>query len=249
MKKIFFILLVFCTTIGFGQNEALFEQANKAYADGNYEDAIKKYESILDKGETAVSLYYNLANAHYKLNHIAPSIYYYEKALQLAPNDADVKNNIQFARNMAMDDIEDVQRTGIAKTIDDLIATFSFNTWAMLAIVFMVLFVILFLFYYYGRTTLSKRIFFITSMVSILLCIVSVYFAFSQQNIQLNNNYAIVFAEEAGVRSEPNLRGEPAFLLHEGTKAKLLEKYQEWYKIEIADGKQGWMLKENLKEL
>ena len=86
-------------------------------------------------------------------------------------------------------------------------------------------------------------------MVSILLCIVSVYFAFSQQNIQLNNNYAIVFAEEAGVRSEPNLRGEPAFLLHEGTKAKLLEKYQEWYKIEIADGKQGWMLKENLKEL
>ena len=59
----------------------------------------------------------------------------------------------------------------------------------------------------------------------------------------------IVFAEEAGVRSEPNLRGEPAFLLHEGTKAKLLENYQEWYKIEIADGKQGWMLKENLKEL
>ena len=86
-------------------------------------------------------------------------------------------------------------------------------------------------------------------MVSILLCIVSVCFAFSQQNIQLNNNYAIVFAEEAGVRSEPNLRGEPAFLLHEGTKAKLLENYQEWYKIEIADGKQGWMLKENLKEL
>ena len=249
MKKIFFIILVFCTTIGFGQNESLFEKANKAYADGNYEEAVKDYESILDKGEASVSLYYNLANAHYKLNHIAPSIYYYEKALQLAPNDADVKNNIQFARNMAMDDIENVDRRGISKTIDSLIATFSFNTWGMIAIAFMVVFVILFLFYYYGRSTLSKRIFFITSMISILFCIASVVFAFTQQSIQLDNNYAIVFSEEAGVRSEPNLRGEPAFVLHEGTKTKLLEDYQEWYKIEIADGKQGWMLKENLKEL
>ncbi len=249
MKKIFLIILVFCTTIGFGQNETLFEDANKAYADGNYEEAITSYEKILNKGEASVSLYYNLANAHYKLNHIAPSIYYYEKALQLAPNDSDVKNNIQFARNMAMDDIQSVERTGISKTIDNLIATFSFDTWAMFAIGFMLIFVILFLFYYYGRSTLVKRIFFIGSMLSILLCIASVIFAFSQQNIQLNNNYAIVFAEEAGVRSEPNLRGEPSFLLHEGTKAKLLENYQEWYKIEIADGKQGWTLKENLKEL
>ena len=249
MKKIFLIILVFCTTIGFGQNETLFEDANKAYAGGNYEEAITSYEKILNKGEASVSLYYNLANAHYKLNHIAPSIYYYEKALQLAPNDSDVKNNIQFARNMAMDDIQSVERTGISKTIDNLIATFSFDTWAMFAIGFMLIFVILFLFYYYGRSTLVKRIFFIGSMLSILLCIASVIFAFSQQNIQLNNNYAIVFAEEAGVRSEPNLRGEPSFLLHEGTKAKLLENYQEWYKIEIADGKQGWTLKENLKEL
>ncbi len=249
MKKVFLIILVFCTTVGFAQNEAVFEKANKAYADGNYEEAIASYENILNEGEASVSLYYNLANAHYKLNHIAPSIYYYEKALQLEPNDSDVKNNIQFARNMAMDDIQSVERTGISKTFDDLIATFSYNTWGSIAIGFMLIFVILFLFYYYGRSTLVKRIFFIGSIVSVVLCIASVIFAFSQENIQLNNNYAIVFAEEAGVRSEPNLRGEPSFLLHEGTKTKLLENYQEWYKIEIADGKQGWILKENLKEL
>ena len=148
-----------------------------------------------------------------------------------------------------MDDIQSVERTGISKTFDDLIATFSYNTWGSIAIGFMLIFVILFLFYYYGRSTLVKRIFFIGSIVSVVLCIASVIFAFSQENIQLNNNYAIVFAEEAGVRSEPNLRGEPSFLLHEGTKTKLLENYQEWYKIEIADGKQGWILKENLKEL
>ncbi|WBL22188.1 SH3 domain-containing protein [Zunongwangia sp. HRR-M8] len=249
MKKILFIILVFCTTIGFAQNNSLFEEANKQYADGNYQKAITAYEKILDGGQASVSLYYNLGNAHYKLNHIAPSIYYYEKALQLKPNDADVKNNIQFAKNMAMDDIENIEQTGVSKIVNSLISTFSFNTWAMIAIGFMISFVILFLLYYYGRSVLLKRVLFSAAIVCIICSIISVIFAFNQQNLQLNNNYAIVFSAEADVRSEPNLRGDPSFVLHEGTKAKLLENYQEWYKIELADGKQGWIKKDNIKEL
>ncbi|MDN3596105.1 tetratricopeptide repeat protein [Zunongwangia endophytica] len=249
MKKIFFIILVFCTTVGFAQSESIFENANKQYADGNYEQAIKAYEKILDEGEASVSVYYNLGNAHYKLNHIAPSIFYYEKALQLKPNDADVKNNIQFARNMAMDDIETIEQTGVSKTVNNLISTFSFNTWGIIAIGFMMLFVVLFLLYYYGRSVLLKRVLFATAVVCIICSVISVIFAFNQQNLQLDNNYAIVFSAEADVRSEPNLRGEPSFVLHEGTKTKLLENYQEWYKIELADGKQGWIKKDSIKEL
>lgn len=249
MKKIFFIILVFCTTVGFAQNESIFENANKQYADGNYEEAINAYEKILDEGEASVSVYYNLGNAHYKLNHIAPSIYYYEKALQLKPNDADVKNNIQFARNMAMDDIENIEQTGVSKTVNNLISTFSFNTWGIIAIGFMLLFVFLFLLYYYGRSVLLKRILFAAAIVCIICSVASVIFGFNQQNLQLDNKYAIVFSTEAGVRSEPNLRGEPSFILHEGTKTKLLESYQEWYKIELADGKQGWIKKDDISKL
>lgn len=249
MKKILIICILFCTTIGFGQNKALFSKANQAYADGNYEEAIKAYDEIIANGEASVALYFNLGNAHYKLNHIAPSIYNYEKALQLAPNDSDVKNNIEFARNMAMDAIEPVTHTGLSKTINSIIATFNYDTWGVFAIVGMVLFAICFLCYYYSVSSLSKRILFAVAIVFVCGSIASVVFAYNQRASLLNTRYGIVFSEEAPVRSEPNLRGDASFVLHEGTKAEILENFQEWYKIEIADGKQGWTKKENLKKL
>ncbi|MDO1514771.1 tetratricopeptide repeat protein [Maribacter confluentis] len=41
-----------------------------------------------------------MGNAYYKLNKIAESIYYYEKALLLAPNDQEIKTNLSYAQNM-----------------------------------------------------------------------------------------------------------------------------------------------------
>ena len=68
------------------------------YNQGKYAEAIDKYKAILETKNHSAALYFNLANAHYKLNNIAPSIYYYEKALQLAPNDPDIKNNLALPK-------------------------------------------------------------------------------------------------------------------------------------------------------
>src|SRR5690554_7793015 len=67
---------------------------------------IYSWKDILQNDEVSAELYYNLGNAYYRLNQIGPSIYYYEKALQLAPNDADIKNNLAFAENARIDAIE-----------------------------------------------------------------------------------------------------------------------------------------------
>lgn len=241
-----FLLLGFA---GFSQNENLFDEANSAYQEGNYEEAVSKYEEILDNGEASAELYYNLGNSYYKLNKVAPSIYYYEKALQLKPGDEDIQNNIEFARNMAIDDIEEVEQTGIGQWINGLISVFSFSTWAVLGILFSVFFVILFLFYYFSHTPLYKRILFGSAIASIILCIVSVIFAFQQQSYIEDNQYAIIFSEEAEVRDEPNLRGDSSFELHEGTKARVLEDFQQWSRIELANGAQGWVQSDNLRKL
>jgi len=45
------------------------------------------------------------------------------------------------------------------------------------------------------------------------------------------------------VRSEPNLRSNELFLLHEGTKLKVLETFQDWIKLELSNGAQGWITK------
>ncbi|MGB6268044.1 MAG: tetratricopeptide repeat protein, partial [Olleya sp.] len=77
MKQLLYIFLFFCGSIT-AQNNAVFDLANTLYNQGKYSEAITKYESILDTKQHSADLYYNLGNAHYKLNNIAPSIYYYE---------------------------------------------------------------------------------------------------------------------------------------------------------------------------
>ena len=104
-----------------------------------------------------------------KLNRIAPSIYYYEKALQLAPNDKDIKNNLSFANNMTIDAIEVVPEIGLTKITNQVINTFNLDTWAMLSIVCVIVFVILFLSYYYSYSSSRKRLAFLVSIMAFIL--------------------------------------------------------------------------------
>lgn len=249
MKKLIFLCFFLLGSMSFAQNDILFEEANSAYQAGDYDTAVAIYEEILDNGETSAALYYNLGNAYYKLNKVAPSIFYFEKALQLDPDDEDIKNNVEFARNMAIDDIETIEKTGFDSWFNQIISVFTFSTWALLAIAFSVLFVFFFLWYYFSVRPLVKRILFGAAIASLVFCISSVVFAFQQKAFIENNQFAIVFSEEAEVRDEPSLRGESSFELHEGTKAKVLENYQEWSRIELANGAQGWMKTDNLRKL
>ena len=75
MKPIFYLILFVSLSLSkaHAQSDDLFQKANAAYAEGKYEAAVQAYEEILASGQTSAELHYNLANAHYKLNHIAPS--------------------------------------------------------------------------------------------------------------------------------------------------------------------------------
>ncbi|TRO67479.1 SH3 domain-containing protein [Christiangramia sabulilitoris] len=249
MRKLILICFLFISFSGFSQNDDIFEEANTAYQQGNYQEAVKGYEAILANGETSAELYFNLGNAHYKLNHVAPSIYYYEKALQLDPTDEDIQNNIEFARNMAIDDIESIEKTGFDQWLISFTSFFNYTTWAVMAIIFSICFVSLFLLYYFSGRPLYKRLFFGGAMLSALLSVLSVIFAFQQQDFIQDNQYAIIFKEEIEVRDEPNLRGEASYELHEGTKARVLEDYQEWSRIELANGAQGWVKSADIRML
>ena len=249
MKRLLFTLLVLVSFGVFAQNQTLFEKANALYNDGKYAEAIDKYEAILATKNESAELYFNLGNANYKLNNIAPSIYYFEKALQLAPNDADIKNNLSFARNMTIDAIDVLPEGGIAKFVKKLTNTMSFDGWAKLAVAFVFSFVVLFLAYYFAYSTIRKRMAFIGSLAALVLICISLSLAFHKYNLDKRDRPAIVFVQESKVKSEPNNRSEEAFRLHEGTKVQILDTVEDWKKIKLADGKSGWIAKQDIKAL
>ncbi|TYA60185.1 SH3 domain-containing protein [Formosa maritima] len=249
MKQLVYIFAFLLSFSSIAQNGSLFEQGNALYNEGDFDQAILKYEAILNNGEHSAELYFNLANAHYKLNHIAPSIFYYEKALQLAPNDREIQNNAAFARNMTIDAIGSVPEVGLSNYIKNITNKLSFDSWAKISIIFVCLFVALFLFYYFAYSTTRKRVSFISSMVCVGLTCITIAFAFHKFNLDKKNRPAIVFAQESQVKSEPNLRSTEAFILHEGTKVQILDTVNNWKKIKLSDGKTGWIINDDLKAL
>ncbi|WP_103068948.1 tetratricopeptide repeat protein [Aquimarina sediminis] len=249
MKRIVGILIFLVTSLGFSQNEEAFQRGNSLYNQEKYQEAIDAYMSIIDEGKESASLYYNLANSHYKLSNIGPSIFYFEKALELAPNDEDVKNNLAYAQKATIDAIDVIPEGFISRTLKKLTNLFNFDGWAWFSVVCILTFVILFILYYTAHSSSKKRIFFVGSWVVLIFGIFGVLFAFKQYNFIEKNQFAIIFAQETTIKSEPNLRSEEVFELHEGTKVKVTETVNDWKKIKLADGKIGWIPASDLKEL
>jgi len=250
MRHIFFIITLLVSGFGLAQSSALFEQGNALYNDGKYAEALDKYTAVLERSNKhSAALYFNIANAHYKLNHIAPSIYYYEKAKQLAPNDQEIENNMAFAKNMTIDAIAVIPEVGLAKYVKSLTHKLSYNNWAKMSIGFVVLFVVLFLLYYFSLSTVRKRLFFTGSIVSGLLVFVALGLTIHNYNLSKKDNPAIVFATSSSIKTEPNPRSEESFTLHEGTKVQIVDTLSDWNRIKLTDGKTGWIKKEDLKEL
>lgn len=248
-RLLLLFMMVLLSFSAFSQNEKLFDQGKELYKNGKYQQAINTWMQILENGQTSSELYFNLGNAQYKLNQIGPSIYYYEKALQLSPNDADIKNNLAFAENARIDAIEPLPTSIFTKWYRNIADTFTFDGWAIAAVLFSIIFVTLFLLYYFSYTETRKRLLFATSIVSMIVMIGTITMAFITYDDYSKNQRAIIFASQIEVKSEPSMGSNSAFVLHEGTKVEILAKDGNWYRISLADGKDGWIPASDLKQL
>ena len=241
LKNINFIL-IFCFSFSFGQNSELFDQGNELYNNGNYYEAIEKYSSIVKSGKHSDKLYYNMGNSYYKLNDIANSIYYYEKALLLNPNSETINNNLVFAQNMLIDKIEILPENQISVFTNSVTKLFNYNTWQYLFIFFEYLAIFLFFLYMISKIPSLKKKLFISSISSTILFLLFLIIANNSKNISENNNPAIIFDKQIELREEPNLRSEEIIKLHEGTKLNILESINDWSLIQLKNGNKGWIL-------
>lgn len=247
-----FIIILCCfgaTFLHAQDNEKLFENATESYNTGNYQAAIDEYQKIIKSGSESSALYYNLANAYYKMSKVPESIYYYEKALLLNPENADARNNLIFAQQMTIDAITPMPQTWFKRISDSITSLFTLKTWAIFPIVGVFVFIIFFLLYYFLSETFFKRLFFVGMLFTMVLTVGSYFIAdFHKSNIE-NQHFAILFDKNVRVFAEPNAYSAESFSLHEGTKVEVTETLNEWVKIRLADGKIGWIKASALKLL
>ena len=244
------VVFLFAYSNMFAQsNTELFEQANELYRGENYVEAIGIYEKIEASGLVSSELYYNLGNSYYKINKVAPSIYNLEKSLLINPQNKDAVNNLIFANRMTIDAIEELPKTFFQNLESDVIEQLSFNQWAYLVVGFSILMSLFFLFFYFSYIPTRKRAYFLVSIISGVLLVVTLFFTFTQYDTSISTIEAIVFDEKVSVKSAPLVSGLEVFELHEGLKVWILDEVDVWKKIKLADGKTGWIQSDSLKVL
>ena len=247
MKNLLYIFLLI-TQVFFAQ--AGIENGNTLYKQGNYQDAIDFYETIVFRSQKqSPELYFNLANCYYKLNKIAPTIYNYEKALALNPDFEAAKNNLEIAKKMQIDDIKVIEKVGIGQILSNLTATLHYDSWAWIAVGLGFLFLLFFVFYYFSQASLIKRLLFSIMLVTLFLIICSISCAIFEKSFTHNNRTAIVFAEIMPLLAVPKSSGKVIMKLHEGTKVYILSTEKTFSKVQLTDGVVGYIESKSIKEI
>jgi tetratricopeptide (TPR) repeat protein len=246
MRHLFYIFLLL-PQIYFAQNG--FEKGNELYREDQFQEAVQAYESVLKNNKQSAELYFNLGNSYYKLNKVAPAIYNFEKAMLLKPNDKDILNNLAFAQKMQIDVVKVIPEGGFEKILTNLTSARHYNSWAWVAVFGAFFILLFFIFYYFSHRTFLKRLFFGGIFMSGLVLILAIFAAVSEKNNDTLFRPAIVFDEMVAVKAEPNAESSDAFTLHEGTKVEVKEELDDWRKIALPDGTDGWIRKNSIKEL
>lgn len=219
----------------------LFETANEAYKQKDYEKAQGLYKQILEGGLVSADLYYNLGNSFYKMGRLPEAILYYERGLKLRPMDQDIQFNLEIARASAVDKIEPIPALFWKTWWNGFSRMMSLNGWTVLFFIFLCTAVLLTGVFILGRDARTRKLSFMFLVTFFALAGLSMACMLSQYHQLYEEQKAIVFAPSLHVKSEPGLSSTDLFVIHEGTKVWVDSEEGEWVRISLSDGKSGWV--------
>ena len=222
--------------------DSLWAQGVLCYAEGQWDGALEAWQAIDESGLASADLYCNLGDAWFKKGEIARAILYYERALKLDPSHPDARYNLDFAATQVQDRIESVPEFFLKTWVRKLSRTLSSNAWTLLFFVFLALGLSSVLLFLLGRTGRSRKAGFFLGILWLLLAALSLFFAGRGRSAYKNADQAIIMRPVVPVRSTPGAEGaKDLFILHEGTKVRVIDRVGDWQNIALSDGRQGWI--------
>ena len=222
--------------------DSLWNSANAAYADGRWQDALADYTMISDAGLESARLYCNIGDAFFKDGNVPMAILNYERALKLDPSYIDARFNLDLLNGSIQDRIDPVPELILKTWMMKVCYLADSDDWAVAFLVLFAVFAALMLLFLLGRSVSARRIGFFAGIAVLLVALTCLGFSQWQRKAYMSADEAIIVRPVTSVKSSPS--GESSkdlFILHEGTKVKLLDRVGTWSNIELADGRQGWM--------
>jgi hypothetical protein len=234
----------------FAEGNQLFREANEmssqnpVAAEDLYRRSALRFERLVNEGDIQNGkLFYNIANAYYRTNDIGRAILNYRKAEQYIPNDLNLLQNLNQARQTRLDSFEETQEAKVLRTL--LFWHFDFST-RLRSILFAIFSCVFW-------TAVSVRLFRSEWAPRWLLTVSGIAGALFLGSL-LAETYeragevsGVVVSRQVIARKGDGESYEPSFKdpLHAGTEFRVLENRGDWHQIELPDGRQCWIPSRN----
>ncbi|MBK8500314.1 MAG: tetratricopeptide repeat protein [Flavobacteriales bacterium] len=245
MKRILFIgLLAFASqahALDRVQADSLVARGVRAYAAGDHGAARAAFDSVSVEYSSA-ALELNLGNCFFKLGDVAHAILHYERGLRLAPGDADLQANLDFANEQVKDRVGAPPAFALGNTWAQLRSGADPDQWARRSLWASMLFFTLLGLAVALRRPVFRRAAWAAAGVALIGLLLCLGFAWVRHSELRDDSEAIIMAPKVDVRGEPRPSATVLFVLHKGTKVTVLQQDEQgWSEVQLPNGNVGWM--------
>ncbi len=251
MRRILVILSIMCAAVisaAASQKDSLWNSAVERYIESDYQAALDDFLALEEQGYASAGLFYNIGNCYYKLDgQLGKVILYYHRSLKADPAFRDAQFNLDIASQVTMDKIDKVPEFILAtwvKTVRDILDS---NAWMVVFIVLFTVTAALILLFRFAPRIGVRKLSFSLAIVTVVFMIIAFSFSLSSRSEAMSGDEAVVMAPVVSVKGAPNANDQSLFILHEGTVVEVVDEVGSWKRIEIADGRQGWVEDRNIE--
>jgi len=225
----------------------IFKQANEAYQQGKYEQAIQGYQEILAKDIASANLYYNLGNCYVKTGQVGRAILNYKRGQLLAPDDADLKANLDFAHSLRKNSEPDQRSGWFIRLARKAAGFFSLDAITLKASFLYWLTVILLSFSLLLRDR-AKSLRKFAYVTAAGLVIFTMLFAVKFYDVIICKQ-AVVIVPEVDSCFAPADNATVHFQLFEGSEVIIIGESGEWLRVKTSDSQIGWVRRSSLESV
>jgi hypothetical protein len=224
------------------------KRGNDAYLRGDYAAAIAAYQQIDRQQVVSPELTFNLGNAYYRRGEIGPAIWSWERTLALDPDHEDSRYNLAQARRVSAtrvhDKLEGAERDPAWMRLVGLLPA-STEAWLFIAI-YLAFFAALLLRLRARRAQVAADEEAHLSAWGALAAILSVAAVLAGallfgRSVLDRIPFGVVLPDQVAVKEGADPNYKTSFEVHAGLRVRLLEHDQDWVRVRLANGLEGWV--------
>ncbi len=221
------------------------KRGNEAHLRGDYAAAAAAYEQLDRQHVVSADLYYNMGVTYFRQAQLGRAIWAFERALVVAPDDDDARFNLAQARKLAAQRAHDKLEGSEREALWIRVVTYlgpSTEVWLFCGL-YLGCFLLLFL-----RRGMAHDARLAVSTAAVILgtgAVLAGLLVAGRATLDRIPS-AVVLPDRVAVKEGADNNYRTSFEVHGGLRVRVLEREQDWVRVRLANGLEGFLRAEDV---